>query len=460
MIGSRTIPDSRPRGIVWPGAPPPGPALVLALLCQFEHSQYWPGALLESGQIGQLGALIAHAAATCPFYGGRLEEAGRGAALTPEAFREAFRRIPFLTREDLQDNGEAMISTALPEDHGHTHETHSSGSTGRPVAVTVSSISGLYLRALNMRFHLWHRRDLNQKVAAITALGAPGHIASARTGAGISWGTGFKTGGMHYYDVTRPVSGQLDWLVRQDPAYLLTYPTNLRALLEASQSAGVRPLRLRDVSVMAEMVDPGLAGLCFETWGAPMAATYSSRETGIIAIQCGEGGTYHVQAESVMVEILDDSGAPCRPGETGRVVVTDLHNFAMPLIRYDIGDFAEIGETCRCGRTLPTLSRIRGRARNMLVLPSGGKIWPVPFRAAELAAIAPIRQIQMVQRSHGGIDVKLAVRSALAPEDEARLCSYFSEMLPYSLRFNLIYVDEIPRSSGGKFEDFISEVVA
>jgi hypothetical protein len=90
------------------------------------------------------------------------------------------------------------------------------------VSVKVSSVAALYSRAHNMRFHIWHRRDLNRKVAAITALVAPSASEAASTGKGLPWATGYHSGPMKYFDVIRPVSEQLDWLMREDPAYLMT----------------------------------------------------------------------------------------------------------------------------------------------------------------------------------------------------------------------------------------------
>ena len=78
-----------------------------------------------------------------------------------------------------------------------------------------------------------------------------------------------------------------------------------------------------------------------------------------------------MQAENVLLEIIDAAGNPLPPGNVGRVVITVLHNLAMPLIRYEIGDYAAFGGECTCGRGLPVLERIVGRARNMLRLPDG-----------------------------------------------------------------------------------------
>ena len=104
---------------------------------------------------------------------------------------------------------------------------------------------------------------------------------------------------------------------------------------------------------------------------------YSSQEFGYIALQCPDAHTYHVQSEAVYVEILDGPGGPCRPGEVGRVVISTLHNYATPLLRYEMGDYAETGGDCVCGRTLPVLNRIVGRERNMWIMPNGQRMWPV-----------------------------------------------------------------------------------
>jgi phenylacetate-CoA ligase len=263
---------------------------------------------------------------------------------------------------------------------------------------------------------------------------------------------------MYHFDVQQPVSKQLLWLLRIDPDYLVTYPSNLRALLERSAAESLKPTRLRDVSLMGEVVDPDLPALCRETWGVSPAATYSANETSVIATQCIGWARYHVQSESVLVEILDDDGRPCRQGQVGRIVVTDLHNFAMPLIRYAIGDFAEVGGPCPCGRGLPTLARILGRTRNMFVLPSGEKFWPTPLQPAVLKTMGSVRQIQIVQKTPTRLEVRLSVAEPLAHDAEQRLRQAIHSTLRHPFHIELAYVKEIPRSPSGKYEDCVSEI--
>ena len=175
-----------------------------------------------------------------------------------------------------------------------------------------------------------------------------------------------------------------------------------------------------------------------------------------MALQCPDFDHYHVQGEVARVEVLDESGRPCPAGAVGRVVVTPLHNLATPLIRYAIGDYAEVGPPCPCGRGLPVLRRILGRTRNMVRLPNGDLHWAA-LESQRFAEIAPIVQYQLIQ-TQAGIEMKLVARRPLDADEEARLRTLVHAALghPFPVRFT--YHDAIPRAAGGKFEEFRSEI--
>jgi phenylacetate-CoA ligase len=185
--------------------------------------------------------------------------------------------------------------------------------------------------------------------------------------------------------------------------------------------------------------------------------TYSSQECGYIAMQCPNSGLYHIQSESVLVEVLDSHDQPCQPGEIGRLVVTPLHNFVAPLIRYEIGDYAEAGETCPCGRGLPTLRCIMGRERNMLQLPNGETRWPLTGYQ-EFSKVAPIQQFQMVQKSLEKIEARFVVERALSSVEESSVLEIVRHALGYPFDIHVVYMTVLPRSASGKFEEFISEI--
>ncbi|MCZ6482604.1 MAG: phenylacetate--CoA ligase family protein [Alphaproteobacteria bacterium] len=444
------VPRSGRSGIHWPAIPNYAGAVVLALQYQWEQTQWWPHETLLKHQFRQIELLLAHAARTVPFYRERLKiltGTKRG-----DLTLDLFRRIPLLTRTDIQEAGDALITRRLPKGHGKPFDLSTSGSTGSPITVKGTGITGLFLNALNLRYHIWHDRDFSGKTAAITRL-----TSSKAPKKPTAWVAGYASGPMVTFDVTRPVTEQLAWLKEVNPDYLLTYPSNLLCLVQRCGETGDRVPRLREVATMGEILEPAVRAACERVWRVRVVDAYSAQEVGIIATQCPENPHYHVQSESVLVEVLDGDGEPCAPGQIGRLVITDMHNFATPLIRYEIGDYAEPGGPCSCGRTLPVLTRILGRTRNMLTLPSGDRMWPV-YSEALCEALPQLRQAQLVQRTLDEIEVRLVVASRLTPQEEDRARAALGKALSDAFAYRFVYVDEIPRSPAGKFEEVKSEL--
>jgi phenylacetate-CoA ligase len=117
----------------------------------------------------------------------------------------------------------------------------------------------------------------------------------------------------------------------------------------------------------------------------------------------------------------------------------------MPLIRYDIGDWAEVGPPSPCGRSLPVLTRIQGRTRAMVTLPDGGRFWPF-IRLEDLLDAAPVRQFQVVQKSLSRIELRLAVDRPLSADQQARLADIVRDSLHHPFNVEVISVDAILRS--------------
>jgi len=448
-------------GAAWPVIPAPDGALLAALLFQLEQTQWWPAERLLDHQLRQLACVLKHAYDTVPFYRRRFDAIGwrPGAALTYDDWRQ----LPLLTRRDVQDAGADLASNALPAQCGRVSETQTSGSTGEPVKLKRTQLDQLFWNANTLREHLWHQRDVTGKLASIRVLpanvGTPPHGSAAR-GWGAASGELFETGPAVLLSLAADIATQARWLQHHDPDYLLTYPTNLGALLEQFACNGARLPRLRGVTTVGETVTPALRARCTEAWGAPITDIYSSQEFGYLALQCPVSGRYHVMAESALVEVLDDNGDPCRPGAVGRLVISSLHNFAMPLIRYELRDYAEAGGACACGRGLPLLARILGRNRNMMLLPNGEKRWPL-VGFAEYRAIAPVRQYQLIQHTPEEIEVRLVTDRPLVADEEARLAKVIQDALGWPFRLRFVYFERgIPRGAGGKFEEFVSEVAA
>lgn len=435
-------------GIGWPGIGSDPAAHLQGLLFQMDRSQWLPEERLRERQLGQLKLLLRHAKSTVPHYAATLRDLdidGLG--------WELFQALPLLTRKVLQSGFDSLRSSAIPPGHGAVVQGQSSGSTGTPVRFLQTAVTQLFWNALTLREHLWQVRDFTGKLAAIRV--------KMKEGRWPDWGLPaaalFRTGPGATLNVNTDIKKQLDWLQQENPDYLITHASNLHALAELSLKQGVRLPRLRQARTYSEALRPDLRETLRAAWGVEIADGYSSEEAGYIALQCPLFEHYHVQSENLLVEILDEAGRPCAPGETGRVVITTLHNFAMPLIRYELGDYAEAGGPCGCGRGLPVLTRILGRQRNMLVLPDGRRHWP-SFPSAMWLSVAPIEQFQVVQIDPGCLEVAYVVGRTLTDVEMQRLEEAFSEKLGYRFAIRWSRVESIARGAGGKHEDFVSRL--
>ncbi len=220
---------------------------------------------------------------------------------------------------------------------------------------------------------------------------------------------------------------------------------------------GSAPAAIRHFKTVGETVRDDLREQVRRVCGVRIEDSYSSQECGVIAVQCPEG-LYHVMAESVLVEVLDDAGQPCQAGQSGRLVITDLRNFASPVIRYEIGDIAVRGGPCRCGLQLPTLERILGRNRNLVARPDGSRRYPI-VGFHDFHKVAPVLQFRFIQHTLQEIELIVHTRAALLADQEAALAKIVQTALDYPFDVRVTHsATPLPRSAGGKFEDFISKV--
>ncbi len=428
--------------VAWPTVPGAGATGMLALLFELERTQWLDPDSLARHQRRQLAQVLGHARRTSPFYEAYL------AGVDLDDTTQAFAELPTLSRATVQDAGDALSSRQVPADHGDVVHYASSGSTGRPLRVRGTRLNDLWWRALSLRDHLWQQRDFSGKLAVIRT--------RIRDRTAPSWGAPtagvFETGPCVSLSSEHGIDAQARRLVAENPHYLLTQASNLEALARYCAEHGLRWSKLREVRSYGETLPEGLRALCREAWDVPLVDTYSAAEVGVIALQCPERAHYHVQSEHLVVEILDDDDQPCAAGEVGRVVVTALHNFAMPLVRYELNDYAEVGAPCACGRGLPVLKRILGRRRNMLRLPDGSRHWP-SFPVSVWGEDTPVRQVRLVQAELEVITVNLVVTRALTAAERAAIETRLSERLGWPFRYRFEFPEHLDAGPG--YTDFV-----
>ncbi|MCK4705298.1 MAG: phenylacetate--CoA ligase family protein, partial [Gammaproteobacteria bacterium] len=343
-------------GVTWPALPSAQGAGRLAVLFQLEQSQWWSLEKIRLQQMVQINKLLRHCVEHVPYYQKLLDKN----RVLNGMNEEQWLNIPILTRDRVQRSGELLRAKFLPPNHGKASLQRTSGSTGKPVETLNTDMTRFFWDVFTLREHLWHQRDLSGKLAAIR-FNLSESVKPPYGGHADTWGRAtndvFETGSAAILSIFSPISEQIAWLQREAPDYLLTHPSVLQELALHCQREAIQFPFLKEVRTISESLPDGLRELCEKVWGVKLVDMYTSIELGYLAVQCPEHDHYHVQSEGVLIEVLDDNGKPCAPGQIGKVVVTNLHNFATPLIRYELGDYAEVGEPCPCGRGLPVLKR-------------------------------------------------------------------------------------------------------
>jgi len=441
-------------GIGWPAIPAPVAASKLALLFQLEQSQWWTPGQLQDMQFRQLQQVVAFARETVPFYRQHLKGFFGSGKIDPESWHN----LPILSRQALHQSGQQLKSERIPKEHGRQIPVRTSGSTGMVVEVLATDLTQFFWQVFCLRDHHWHRRDMQGKLLVIRYIKGQGASGAHNQGWGSATDDAMLTGPAALYSILLDIPYLARRLLEEKPAYLLSHPSVLLGLAQHCLDHGIHPHGLKEARSLGESLPESLRELCHKAWGVPLVDVYSCQEAGYLALQCPEHEHYHVQSENVLLEVLDDAGRPCNPGEIGRVVITSLNNFATPLIRYELGDYAEVGEPCTCGRGLPVLKRIMGRYRNLLTLPNGEKRWPKLGYESNLLEIAPVELMQMIQHSLDEIEVRLVMQRPLTEEEKTHLSGFIHNNLGHTFRLRFEYVDTIRNSANGKLEQFISKL--
>ncbi len=419
------------------------------MLRESRDSEWIPGPELESRQRMQLRALARHAAVHSPHFGSRLRQAG----LVPEDLGQpgGLQRLEVVDRRGLTLAGEDFFCRAVPAGHGDVGVATTSGSTGEPVKVRRSGRSREHWLAAGLRERLWYGGDCRGRLGVVRA-----NTVRAEEHAewGVPYSLLFRTGPVSARPAATSADALVQWLEGWQPDELLSLPSCLEGVVGGLEGRSARPPSPKVVRTLSESVAPSLRERVRKLWGSEIRDSYSSEEFGLMAIQCPAGGIYHV-LEHVILEVVAEDGRPCGPGETGRVLVTDLVNYASPMIRYAIGDWAEVAAPCACGIPHRSIQRFVGRERNLICLPDGRRYWPL-FGFHRWGEVYPVLQFQFVQVGENVLIARLRVDRIPSVPSAERLAGIIRESLghPFEIRFEW-HTEALPRGRGGKFEEFM-----
>jgi len=412
------------------------------------ESQWWSKEKLEKFQDERLRIIIKYAYENVPYYRRIFDECG----LKPEDIqtKEDLKLLPILTKDDVRKNFNELITRNADKYKPYIFE--SGGTTGKPLKFYKDSISSLTHNAAVWRYRNWagfrhSDRWVVMRYETFTD-------SKQRIPCTIKANT-MELSSFHLkYE---NIGDYLSIIKKFNPKVIWAFPSTLYVMAKYIKNQGIAPnFNLRAIFTSSETLFKNHRALIEETFGCKIYDWYGSNEGIISAGECPEGG-YHIN-ENGIIEIVDyKNNKQCKAGERGRVIGTSLWNYAMPFIRYDLGDIASISSRkCKCGRGLPLLQSIEGRVDDIIIT----KDERLVGRLDEAFHYSfGIRESQIIQNEIGKITVKVIKDVNFSNKDIETLDKELKKRLGGEMDINYQFVDEIPKTRRGKYRFVISNVV-
>ena len=404
---------------------------------------------LQALQQAELRKLLSHAGQSVPSYRACFEQAG----LDPSQLRlDELRKLPLLTREDAMRDFEARKSSQPPLP---MIDKATSGTTGAPLVFAYDPGSEYWRQATKLRGYAWAGYQTGDR--SLHFWGSPTVEAPPlRKRAKVSIDHFVRR--EHYVDCTDRSEERLAQVValmrKLKPAVLVCYAQAGAALARYINDKGSRDWANLAVIAAAERLFPNDRESMVEAFGPNVFETYGNREVMLIAAECEAHCGLHLSMENLIVELVVREGEaerPARDGELGEVVVTDLHNYGAPFIRYVTGDLAIAcaPERCACGRSLTRLERVEGRTTDTLRDGAGRAVSGLFFNVLFAGLAHKIREFQVVQRKDRAIDLKLVPTSAFDDGLLEQLRSHCGKHIP-GVELRTEIVTQLIPDRGGK----------
>lgn len=417
-------------------------------------TQYHPPAIVQQRQWRAVSAMVRHAYETTPFWRERLDRAG----LRPERIRDFrdFEQVPVLTKDDLRRHGESLLSREFYR--GPLNRKITSGSTGISVTVYVDEAAMQFKRACTLRSDEWSGWRLGEPVVRLW-----GHPPKDRPG----WRGRLRNlllDRTRFLDTLGMDEEVLESfcrsLRRSPPSLLFGHAHSLYLLAEYLRERGGAGFRPRGIIATAMVLHSWQRRLIEDVFQRRVINRYGCEEVSLIACECEQQQGLHVNADGVYVELLRE-GRPVEPGEPGSVVVTDLSNRAMPLLRYQVGDVAVAGsDRCPCGRGLPLLERLEGREADYVVTPAGRLISGISLTDHFACQVPGAAQMQIVQETPRSFVFRIVRAPDFGPESVQKLAEMVREFFGPEAEFTCEFVARIPQEPSGKYRFCISKVAS
>ncbi|MBM3978876.1 MAG: phenylacetate--CoA ligase family protein [Planctomycetes bacterium] len=408
-----------------------------------ERTQFDAPEVIRARQLGALKAQLHHAWDTVPYYRAAWSKAG----VHPSDVRELadLEAFPVVTKADIRRHNRALVSSAY--DVSKCRKKTTSGSTGVPLTIYCDEPAMQFKAACTIRSDQWSGYRLGQRVAKVWGNPEYRHF-------------GLK-GRLRHYFFDRAV--YLDTLNLNDdrigefakriqrhrPGLIFGHAHSLYLVACALKKSRVLDVRPNGIISTAMILHDWQRAVIEQVFGCKVTNRYGCEEVSLIASECEEHNGLHVNADSLYHEVASD----------GKLLVTDLVNRAMPLIRYQVGDVVvPSARVCKCGRGLPLIERVEGRDADYVVTPAGNLISGISLTENFAMHIPGTAQVQIVQESVTLLRIRLVTDDTFNDGSRGKIAELVRATFGDGVAHDVELVDAIPQEPSGKYRFCISKV--
>ncbi len=416
----------------------------LKTLRQLKTSQFLDSSEILAQQNQKLSIMVQHAVRTSPFYRQRFVEAG----IDPEQVHgiDDLKDLPLLTKEDIRGHLDEILSSDFKKEDLVPAKT--GGSTGVALQIYCDA-KGIEMRnAAALRSDEWSGWRMGEPLGAVW--GNPPVAVTFKN----KMRNALKDR-IIYLDTMKIDDEAIDGFVSQwqdlKPGLLFGHAHSIFILAENLLARGIR-INPTGIVATSMMLIPSERLVIEEAFGIKVTNRYGCEEVSLISCECEEHQGMHLNADHVIVEFLRPDGTPCSPGEDGRIVVTELINFGMPMLRYEVGDRGMPSDrVCPCGRGLPLMESLSGRVADFLVAEDGFRVAGISIIENSLTRISGLRQMQIIQDKADHLLVNVVAGQGYSASSANEVVASLRQMLGQGMQVDLNLVDAIAQEKSGKY---------
>jgi phenylacetate-CoA ligase len=420
---------------------------VLKNLERQKDIQWWPSERIRDLQEHKLRALVDYAYTMVPYYRDLFDQY----SVRPTDIQSVddLSKLPILEKHNVRNNFPGRLVSQEVQALSPI-EIHSSGSTGEPLRFYASSHAQDMRLAALFRFWEWADYDFGKRWVRISLWQQTDPVKQIYD----------RIMRCLYLSAFRVDEEILQEYVEKiktfRPQIIRGYASAVYILARYIHKNGIDDIHVEAVITTGDNLFDHYRALIESAFHCAVFDTYGG-EGMVIGGECKQHTGLHIAADNVIVEFLKN-GQPVSPGEIGEIIVTDLNNYAMPFIRYRLGDLGRpSNQKCSCGRGLPLMESIEGRNTDIVVTPNGQYL-VVHFFTVLFEHIVGVEQFQVVQEQVNTLLIRIVKNKRFTPEDHRHIIDTIHEAADEELQIKIDFVKDIPLTDSGKRQFVISEI--